>query len=181
MKPIKRLIDESLADWEARKLNCLPVDVPESMQTGETEDDWKFWRAIDSTVTEEDLEEIEELLGVKPSPQYRELLQHKPFMEVQIGEASIFPHPEGTWKASISEAVFGGYPKELLIEKGYLPFANYSDWGLLCFGIASPESNGEYPVFRWDHERPEEFEMFASDLRSALEREANESEVSDAE
>jgi hypothetical protein len=85
---------------------------------------------------------------------------------------SLFSHPAGTWKVSITKAVFGGCPKELLIEKGYLPFADYSDWGLLCFCVRKPNSEGEYPIYRWDHEQPEKFEFFAPDLRSALEREA---------
>jgi len=171
---ISHLIDESLSDWESKKLNCHPGEIPEAMQTGEVQEDWKYWRAIESTVTDQDIEEMEHLLGVRLSHQYVELLRHKHFIELQIGEASIFSHPVGTWKSSITKAVFRGYPKQLLIEKGYLPFADYSDWGLLCFRVTEHNTDGEYSVYRWDHERPEEFEFFASDLRSALEREAAE-------
>ena len=35
-------------------------------------------------------------------------------------------------------------------------------------------AGAEYAVYRWDHERPEKFEFFATDLRSALERAATE-------
>ena len=171
-KAITQLIDESLADSESKKLNCRPGEIPDAMQTGESQDDWKYWRAVASTVTDLDMLDMEGLLGVHLSPQYQELLRHKHFIELQIGEASIFSHPIGTWKATIKEAVFGGYPKELLIEKGYLPFADYSDWGLLCFRVTEQNANGEYPIYRWDHECPEEFEYFAPDLRSALEHEA---------
>jgi SMI1-KNR4 cell-wall len=169
---ITHLIDQSLSDWESKKLNCHPGAVPEAMQTGEVQDDWKYWRALESTVTDQDIKDMEHLLGVHLSRQYEELLRHKHFIELQIGEASIFSHPVGTWKSSITKAVFGGYPKELLIEKGYLPFADYSDWGLLCFRVTEHDSAGESPIYRWDHERPEEFEFFAPDLRSALEHEA---------
>lgn len=167
---IAHLIDESLADCESRKLNCHPGTVPDAMQTGEIRDDWKYWRAIESTVTDQDIQDMERLLQVRISPQYQELLRHKHFIELQIGEISIFPHPVGTWKSSITQAVFGGYPKELLIQRGYLPFADYSDWGLLCFQVTEANADGEYAVYRWDHDRPEEFEFFAPDLRSALER-----------
>lgn len=169
---ITGIVDQSLADWESKKLNCHPGVVPEAMRTGEVQDDWKYWRAINSTVTDQDIEEMERLLGVRICKQYQELLRHKHFIELQIGEVSIFSHPVGTWKASITKAVFRGYPKELLIGKGYLPFADYSDWGLLCFRVTERNADAEYPVYRWDHERPEKFEFFAPDLRSALEREA---------
>ena len=169
---ITGLIDQSLGNWDSKKLNCHPGAVPEAMRTGEVQDDWQYWRAINSTVTDEDIEETERLLGVRISKQYQELLRHKHFIELHIGEASIFRHPVDTWKSDIAKAVFGGYPKELLIEKGYLPFADYSDWGLLCFRVTEQNADGEYSVYRWDHESPEKFEYFASDLRSALEREA---------
>ncbi len=169
---ITGLIDQSLAEWERKKLNCTPGAIPEAMRTGEVQDDWQYWRAINSTVTDEDIQEMERLLGVRISKQYQEILRHKHFIELQIGEASIFPHPVEGWKSHITKAVFAGYPKELLIEKGYLPFADYSDWGLLCFRVTAPNADEEYPVYQWDHERPEKFEYFAADLRAALEREA---------
>lgn len=31
------------------------------------------------------------------------------------------------------EMIFDVYPTEFLIEKGYVSFAEWSDWGLLCF------------------------------------------------
>ena len=171
-KTISQLIDESLAAWESKKGNCLPGKIPEAMQTGETCDDWTYWHAIASTVSDDDIVEMERLLGVRLSTQYREMLRHKHFMELQIGEVSIFSHPIGTWKSKIADAVFRGWPKELLIEKGYLPFADYSDWGLLCFRLTEQNADQEYAVYRWDHERAEEYEYFAADLRSALEHEA---------
>ena len=168
---ITELIDTSLAKWGELKANSTPGVVPEAMQTGESEDDWTFWKAINSTVTDRDIAEINDLLGVDLSPQYIDLLRHKHFMELQFGEISILPHPVGSWKQSILKEVFSGYPKELLIEKGFLPFASYNDWGLLCFGIAEKNTEGEYPIYRWDHDRPQEFEFIAPDLESALQNE----------
>ena len=169
--PIARLLDQALSDWQSKKLNCHPGTVPEAMQTGEVQDDWKYWRAIESTVTDQDIKDLEHLLGVRLSQQYQELLRHKHFIELQIGEVSIFSHPVGTWKSRLTKAI-GEYPKEFLLEKGCIPFADYSDWGLLCFRVKERNADGEYAVYRWDHERPEKFEFFATDLRSALEQEA---------
>lgn len=52
--------------------------------------------------------------------------------------------------------IFRGYPREYMIDKGYIPFADWSDWGCLCFDTnnASPDNN--YEVVLWDHEMPED-------------------------
>ena len=165
---ITDLIDASLSHWEQLGANSLPREIPERMRTGVSEDDWVYWKAIDSTVTDSDIGEISGMLGVELSPQYVALLRHKHFMELQFGEVSIFPHPVDLWKATIRKAVFGGYPKELLIEKGFLPFADFSDWGLWCFGLNERNSEEEYPIYLWDHDRPEEFVRVADDLESGL-------------
>jgi len=170
-KPIARLIDARISDLEDRGGNFHPGPIPEMMQTGQIEDeDAIYWRAIASTVTDLDIADLERSLGVILSSQYRELLQHKHFIELHFGEAAFFSHPVGDWKKIITKSVFEGWPKEHLIQKGYLPFADFSDWGLLCFRVPEQNANGEHPVYRWDHERPESYEFFAADLQSALER-----------
>lgn len=165
---IHSLIDEAIALAEQSDLNCHPGKVPLNMRTGRTEDDWVYWMAIPSTANDLELREVEERLGTSFSPQYREVLQYKHFIELQIGEVSFFRHPSDSWKEVLFKNVFGGYPKELLIEKGYLPFADYSDWGLWCFAVNEANESGEYPIYLWDHERPEEFKLVADDLASGL-------------
>ncbi len=165
---MKELIDTALAYWESEELNCHPGDIPKEMITSKTEDDWNYWKAIESKVTDEEIKELEEYLNVTFPPTYVELLKYKHFIELQIGEVSVLPHPSFGWRASITDAVFGGYPRELLIDKGYMPFANYSDWGLWCFGLKEKNEVGEYPIYQWDHERPEEFVKVADDLASGL-------------
>ncbi|QDU97048.1 SMI1/KNR4 family protein [Lignipirellula cremea] len=165
---MKNLIDNALDYWEASKLNCHPGDVPSDMLTGETEDDWSFWNAIESKVTTDEIHDLEKHLGVTFPPSYKELLQHRHFIELQIGEVSFFSHPSSGWRASITDAVFGGYPRALLIDKGYMPFANYSDWGLWCFGLNEPNQDGEFPIYQWDHECAEDFVRVANDLQTGL-------------
>lgn len=52
--------------------------------------------------------------------------------------------------------IFDGYPTEFLIEKGYVPFAVWSDWGLLCFDTNRNKEDNNYPVVLWDHETADE-------------------------
>ena len=54
--------------------------------------------------------------------------------------------------------IFNEYPRELLLDKGKIPFANWSDWGLLCFDTNNKHTNNEYPIVLWDHEMFDEFE-----------------------
>jgi hypothetical protein len=56
-------------------------------------------------------------------------------------------------------------------DKGYLPFANYSDWGLWCFSLNERNEQNECPVYLWDHERPDDFEFVADNLEAALKKE----------
>ena len=169
---IKDLLDDALAHWEGLNLNCHPGHIPANMRTGETQDEWTFWTAIPSTVTDADIAGLDDEWAIKISPQYREVLQHRHFIELQIGEVSLFPHPSDGWMEAIRKRVFGGYPKELLIERGFLPFADFSDWGLWCFGLNEPNEAGEHPIYLWDHDRPEEFQRVADDLASGLKEQA---------
>ena len=165
---MKDLIDKALDYWEKEKLNCHPGNVPTDMQTGDTDDDWIYWKAPESKVTGEEIRALEEYLGVSFPPSYKELLQHRHFIELQIGEVSFFSHPSTGWKASITGAVFGEHPREPMIDKGYFPFAIYSDWGLWCFGLNEAKADGECPIFEWDHERAEDFVKVADDLQTGL-------------
>jgi len=84
-------------------------------------------------------------------------LKHKHFYELHIYEASFCRHPINTWKSKIIDMVFDGYPTEDLIEKGYIPFADWSDWGVLCFDTNRNQNDKNYPVVLWDHERADEY------------------------
>ncbi|GAA5496814.1 hypothetical protein Rhal01_02999 [Rubritalea halochordaticola] len=169
---IKDLIDKALAHWVGLKLNCHPGHIPSNMLTGEAQDDWAFWVAVPSTVTDGDIAELEGEWAIRLSPQYREVLQHRHFIELQIGEVSLFPHPSDGWKEAIRKRVFGCYPRELLYGRGFLPFADFSDWGLWCFGINDQNVDGEYPIYLWDHDKPDEFQRIADDLTSGLTEQA---------
>ena len=52
--------------------------------------------------------------------------------------------------------IFDGYPREYLIDKGYVPFADWSDWGLLCFDTNRNTNDHNYPIVLWDHEIADE-------------------------
>jgi hypothetical protein len=87
-----------------------------------------------------------------------------------IGEGVMCEHPVNTWRASLSDMLYRGYPREFLIDKGLLPFAGMSDWGLLCFDINRGYLNANYPVVLWDHEVVDWHIDYAPSFRMALRR-----------
>jgi hypothetical protein len=67
-------------------------------------------------------------------------------------------HTIKNWQEGILELIFKGWPKEYLIEKGYLPFAVYSDWGMICFDSNRNKVDYNSPVVLWEHEIAESVE-----------------------
>ena len=96
------------------------------------------------------------------------ILLPKPLYELLISEASFFEHPIHTWQESLAEVVFSENTQPCLLDKGYLPFAHWSDWGYLCFDTNRNTENHDYPVVLWDHENANEVQDFAEDFASLL-------------
>ncbi len=156
---IKNIIDTYLKKWVDLELNSMPGDVEPEMADPDQdkEDEWRTWIPVTGKVKDSEIEEIEIRTGHPFPDDYKTFLKHRHFYELQIAEVSFCEHPVNTWRASLSEMIFNGYPRELLIGKGYIPFAGWSDWGLLCFDTSRNQADRNYPVVLWDHEREDEF------------------------
>ena len=167
---MKKIIDEYLYELISIELNKLPGEiVPEMSDPNQDKnEEWKIWNPIQSKVTDEEIEEFESRLGHNLPESYKEFLKYKHFYELQIGECSFCEHPARIWRASLSEMIFDGYPREFLIDKGRIPFANWSDWGLLCFDTTVVNQNNDYSIVLWDHEMFEEFEPKYSNFENMI-------------
>ncbi|MFD2562644.1 SMI1/KNR4 family protein [Aquimarina rubra] len=130
--------------------------------------EWNNWFPIPSTVTDIELVELEKEIGHKLPESYKQFLKHKHFYDLYIGECSFCAHPINTWRAKIMEMIFDGYPAEDLIETGRIPFASWSDWGLLCFDTTTECLNNNYQIVLWDHEVYDEFEFQYVDFENML-------------
>jgi len=64
--------------------------------------------------------------------------------------------------------IFDGWPAEEIIEQGLIPFADWSDWGLLCFDTNRNSENTDYPVILWDHDAPVEMQDIADNYAALL-------------
>lgn len=168
---ITNIIDKHLKRFEELGGNRLPQEIePEmlSAEPAEEDDDedeeWQTWISIPAKVSDDEIREFEELIGHRLPEDYKTFLQHKHFYELIIDQASFCPHPVNTWRADQSEKIFNGYPRELLIDRGFIPIADWSDWGLLCFDTTLNSADFNYPVVLWDHENFEAVEDMYADF-----------------
>ena len=167
---ITTIVDYYLEKWIKLNLNAIPEEV-ESLMIDPNQDpneEWQKWLPIESRVNDDDVDEFEGRLGHKLPPDYILFLKHKHFYELNISEASFCPHPVNTWRKDLSEMIFHGYPKEYLIESGLIPFANWSDWGLLCFDTNENDTENNYPIVIWDHEMAEDYQYFSSNFKNMM-------------
>lgn len=155
---IKDIIDKHLKKWVDSNANELPIQIEAEMSdiNQDKDEEWRIWFPIPSKVTDSEIEEIENRIGYGFPDDYKKFLKHKHFYELQISEASFCEHPVNTWRASLSKMIFEGCKP--LVDKGYIPFAHWSDWGMLCFDANRNQDDKDYPIVLWDHERENDFE-----------------------
>lgn len=167
---IRAIIDTHLNKWIQAGINRRPGAVePDMASPGQDPtEEWRTWFPIPSRVTHQDIADFEEQIGHRIPEDYKILLQHKHYYDLLIAEASFAAHPVNRWRYFHSSMIFDGYPREFLIDKGLLPFANYSDWGLLCFDTNRNQVDANYPVVLWDHERAHGFQDYAPDFYQLL-------------
>jgi SMI1-KNR4 cell-wall len=170
-KSIAAIIDAHLQRWLDNGLNSLPRKIePEMADLNEPPDHegWQKWYPIASTVLGTEIEYLENQLRYELPLSYKTFLKHKHFYELYISEARFSGHEIRNWRQHLIDMAFDGYPGEFLIDKGYIPFADWSDWGLLCFNANKECEDNEYPIVLWDHERWDHVEPFSENFHSLL-------------
>lgn len=118
-------------------------------------DDWVPWKPIKSTVSDNDLFEIEKLTGKQFPESYKEFLKYKHFYELDVPnpmEVVFFRHPIRDWKDEFISYYSYDWVQEKLIDNGYIPFAYHQDWGIVCFDTNRNKDTREYPIIMIDHE-----------------------------
>ncbi|MCD0475390.1 SMI1/KNR4 family protein [Flavobacterium sp. EDS] len=167
---ITSIIDFYLKKFVEVNGNTLPNKIEAEMAdpNQNQDEEWRIWFPIASKVTDNEIKEFENRLGCEFPEDYKIFLKHKHFYELYILEASFFKHPVNSWKESLGEMIFHENLKDDLIEKGYIPFANWSDWGLLCFDSNRNKEDNNYPIVLWDHEKADEVEDVFNDFYNLI-------------
>lgn len=154
-KEIFEFVDKSLISLKKVDLMFLPhLNMPNEMIdiAIEQKSDWIPWKAVPSKVTDEDILELENLIGLKYPRLYIDFLKYKHFYELEnVAEISFFKHCIRDWKSNLTEFYFDYWAPEEIIKKGFIPFADYSDWGIVCFDT-NRMINNDCPIVMFDHE-----------------------------
>lgn len=149
----QQLTERQLAGWLKRPDPTMPPAMRDP--AGEPDADWLPWQPIPSTVTSDDLLDLEAIVGAPLPQSYRRLLGHVHFYELFFpNDLQLFPHLPGEWKRLTIEHYTRSWqqrPYELL-QQGLVYFANWNDWGLLCFDTTRRRQHHEYPIVLLDHE-----------------------------
>lgn len=167
---MEEIVNKYLNEIIFLEINSKPGEVETEMLDNSLDNngEWKNWFPIPSTVTDSELLELEKEIGHKFPDSYKKFLKIKHFYELYISECSFCSHPINTWRDKLKEMIFDGYSRENLIDIGIIPFANWSDWGLLCFDTSVKCKNNEYPIVLWDHEIYDQFELQYSNFETML-------------
>jgi hypothetical protein len=118
------------------------------------QDDWVGWRPVSSTVTDTDLNSIEQRAGIAFPPLYRAFLKYKHFLSLTEFGLRFIPHPSSDWRNDLTNAIFSDWEPERLVRIGLLPFGeeSFMDAGPVCFDTRSRLPDGDCPVVFWDHQ-----------------------------
>ena len=156
---MKKIIDHYLTKLVERGINAIPgrVEVEMADRQQDPHEEWRTWYPIPSQVTDGELNALERKIGYPLPKTYRQFLKYKHFYALPLWECSFAPHPVAGWQKSLLDKM-RLHPPEYLTERGRIPFADWSDWGLLCFDTTAECEDHDYPVGLWDHEREAEFE-----------------------
>lgn len=186
---IHQFVDNSLDKLREIDMMRFPhSNMPLAMrdETQEAHNDWIPWKAIPSTVSDSEILELEQRINLHYPTLYVEFLKYKHFYELlPVKEITFFDHSIDEWKQKTLRYYFKAYLPAEIIEKGYIPFADYSDWGIVCFDT-SMQSQSDYDcqIVMIDHELlfnkpvPKEvlYPSFAEMMRSLLEEQNNPTE-----
>ncbi|ATL49310.1 SMI1/KNR4 family protein [Chitinophaga caeni] len=183
---IKKVIDTYLQECIDAGINNHPGEIEIEMKAPnqDPKEEWRMWLPIDSKVTDTEIESFEVQLGHKLPADYKVFLKHKHFYDLYISEATFCKHPVNKWRDHLKKMIFKGWPLEYLFDKGYIHFADWSDWGALCFDTNRNFANNDYPIILWDHDRPLEIQDVSQsfiDLIIKLDKEHKEMTIDNQE
>jgi hypothetical protein len=174
MEWLEKIIDDSLAKMAKEEILMKRPDpnMPNEMFDPSIEivEDWKGWKPIPSVLDDADLNKLEQIIGTELPHSYRHFLKYKHFYELEIPDFTVcFPaHLPNKNLSGFKEWFFEFHEPELLIEKGLIHFADFEDYGLLCFDSNIKSENNEYPVVFIDHEDLTTKHHYSNDFKELM-------------
>jgi hypothetical protein len=132
--------------------------VPMDMRNGEVDEEgWIDWKIVNSTITMEEIEVIEQQYEIIYPELYKQFLMAYHYVELQFknikegssykGDCAFIEMPRLLTGEGLSEVISLIENWHPMLLAGYLPFAVAEDGqGPICFDLQSPNEQGDYPV-----------------------------------
>jgi hypothetical protein len=154
---IYKFIDDGLIELNRLGLMTKSGNFPKEMkdESFDRSQEYNKWKAIESTVTDSDIKELEGIVNCELPNSFKTFLKYKHFYKLwlpRVMEVTFFSHPIYSWKKNYSTFYSYDWVQEDLIEKKFIPFANHEDWGFLCFDARKSYQGNEYPILMVDQE-----------------------------
>lgn len=167
---MEEIIDKYLNEIVSTELNSLPMEIEPEMAdpNQDKSEEWRTWFPVKSTVSDDEIKAFESQLKYSLPEAYKSFLKYKYFYDLSIHECRFCDHPIRNWKETLLGMMTDDYPSEFLIEKGRIPFADWSDWGLLCFDTTAECKDFDYPIVLWDHEVYDQYQLMYDSFEAML-------------
>lgn len=132
--------------------------VPMDMRNGEVDEEgWVDWKIVDSTITMQEIEVIEQQYQITYPELYKQFLMAYHYVELQFrnikegdgykGDCAFIEMPSLATTSKLNEVVNLIENWDPMLLAGYLPFAVGEDsQGPVCFDLRNPTEQGDYPV-----------------------------------
>lgn len=156
-KLIKEVLDKYFGFMEelgGHSFSFIRERIPKEMlnltKTHESDEN-AFWKPIDSTVTEKEVSDLEKLYKHELPYSFKYFLKYKHFVELNLGQnARFFSVLPGQLKKGYKKRIENYYRDTL--KRGFFPFADYGDWGVLCFNTNQNTVSNDYEIVILDHD-----------------------------
>lgn len=157
---VGQLIDTYAVEADRRSVaSRKPQDsgVPAAMQVGQIDTwGWVEWRVLPSTLSEDEVTELENKFGIHLPPLFRAYLLARFHLFDQVTSRLhdqlilMTDTPAGNPLAPLLQLLTAWRP---LIDSGFIPFAEWGDgWGPMCFDTERRALDGDCPIVWMDHE-----------------------------
>lgn len=180
MKTIQQIVDEAL---ERMRKDVFPMmtfydNFPQEMvdESIECEDQGYFgWKPIPSTISNDEIAQLESDLNCKLPKSYKVFLQYLHFAELYLDDIAIgFPKNLPSQLPQLLKERNEYYDGEL-VNNGYFQFADFHDYGLLVFDTNKPIVDNEFEVLYIDHEEFEDKFLYAKNFTELMNYDAGQS------
>lgn len=178
MEWLEKIIDARLQKMASEYPLRIPGEIPPEMQdkSVEPQNDWNGWKPVNSPVTDGDIDELENRINHAFPKSFRHYLKYKCFYDLKIEDHAVNLFrllPDKKLSILETHILKYCYP-ELIIGRHYIYFADFHDYGLLCFDANQPRPDNEYPVVCIDHENMEVIPfLYAENFRALLEADSD--------